>query len=304
MPRTSTVHIPNGTYFVVLRSGIPQLFESDLDRSYAEGLLEHCVDTTNYKLHAYSWTSREMLLVLETSDKPLSTFMRKFAGLYSRFRRKGRKVAGLIFAGPYRAVLLDERSYLLKVIRIAHLYPFRAGGDGIPHYYRWSSDPVYRGVRTCNWVTTSKVLERLGDSQVGGVAYTRVMSARLTAAECRPVLHGSIFKPMILGNPGEIASLRRRARGLQRRQQKGGDVDALIKRMCNHLGVDERLLATDSQARQLCKARAAIATAAITMGIATLADMARRFNRSRSSLCESLTNQRGRHDFTRLVPRR
>ena len=65
-------------------------------------------------------------LLVETPDANLSRGMRQLNGVYTqRFNRSHQRV-GLVFQGRYKAILVQEESYLLELARYVVLNPVRA----------------------------------------------------------------------------------------------------------------------------------------------------------------------------------
>jgi hypothetical protein len=116
--------------------------------------------------------------------------MRWFQTTYTvRFNRRHR-LAGHLFQGRYKAVVVDpeERGYFATLSDYIHLNPVRAGmiGPGARLFdYAWSSYPLYvrRGARP-GWLKVATVFGELGlrDDGAGRLRYAQGMRDRALAA--------------------------------------------------------------------------------------------------------------------------
>ncbi|MGH9363695.1 MAG: transposase, partial [Thermoanaerobaculia bacterium] len=74
---------------------------------------------------------------------PLSKMMQNILFRYTRYWNRRYKKTGHLFQGRYKAILCDQESYLLELIRYLHLNPVRSKIVGDPGEYRWSSHRAY-----------------------------------------------------------------------------------------------------------------------------------------------------------------
>ena len=85
--------------------------------------------------------------------------MRQLNGIYTQAsnRRHGR--SGHLFQGRYKAILVDEDSYLLELTRYVVLNPVRAGMVELPGDRRWSSYLDMLGARSApHWLAIDGLL--------------------------------------------------------------------------------------------------------------------------------------------------
>lgn len=148
------------------------IFRSDTDRRRFVEKLEELCDVHRIEVYAYALMSNHYHLVVCTPRGNLVSFMQQFQTSYTMYfnRRYGR--TGHLFAGRYKAKLVEGGHYLLRLSRYVHLNPVKtkaAGGLGqidrrkLLREYRWSSLPGYSGLQTPeNWVSY-KALEGFRD---------------------------------------------------------------------------------------------------------------------------------------------
>lgn len=186
---------------------------------------------------------------------------------------------GHLFERRYHAVRVDADVYLRQLVRYVHQNPLRAGMVTQLAQYPWSSHPAYLGtVDTPSWLTTAFVLGTFGNNRSAAVAaYAQYLSemagdpevAALRAADFRE-LGVAPFPPdpaRATLRPGSTVNL-----------------DQLIGEVCAESGVDPADLRSPRRYRRLGEVRALIARRARDEGVASLSEVARRFDRDESSL--------------------
>jgi putative transposase len=82
-------------------------------------------------------------LLLCTPHANLPAFMRQLNGVYTQVFNRRYRLDGSLFRGRYKAIVVQEEFYLMRVIRYIHLNPKKAGIVKNLKDYRWSSHGVY-----------------------------------------------------------------------------------------------------------------------------------------------------------------
>lgn len=95
------------------------------------------------------------LLIQQESSEIMSEFMQSVATRYTMYFNKRYKRVGALFQGAYRAVLIQEDSYLLHLSRYIHLNSSENFEDLSKAY---SSYADYLGLRHTSWLETDEVL--------------------------------------------------------------------------------------------------------------------------------------------------
>jgi hypothetical protein len=78
-------------------------------------------------------------LLIEITDKSLSSGMRLLNGMYSQRFNRNHKRVGHLFQGRFKSIVVDKESYLLELSRYIVLNPVRAGIASRPQDWKWSS---------------------------------------------------------------------------------------------------------------------------------------------------------------------
>jgi len=159
MARKPRIHVPGGTYHVMLRgNGGQDIFFDDSDRHHMYELLQEGVQRYGHRILGFCCMGNHVHLAVQVADEPLSQIMQNLSFRYTRWinRKWGR--TGHVFQGRYKAILIDADSYLLELIRYIHLNPVRAGLVGDPVDYAWSGHRAYLGLQSLPWLHTEWIL--------------------------------------------------------------------------------------------------------------------------------------------------
>ena len=121
-PRPSRIHVEGRFYHVILRGNHREdIFFRPQDRDRFASLVAEVIERFRMRVHAYCWMTNHIHLLMQVSDVPLGAAMMRIASRYARATQKHRPTTGHLFERRYKAILLDEDSYLLELIRYIHL---------------------------------------------------------------------------------------------------------------------------------------------------------------------------------------
>lgn len=101
------------------------------------------------------------LLIKQNSDRAIENFMRSLLTRYSVYFNKRYDRVGSLFQGPYKAVLVNEESYLLHLSRYIHLNPSEYSKNLVDNYSSYSE---YLGKRNTTWIKTEMILSFFSQS--------------------------------------------------------------------------------------------------------------------------------------------
>ena len=278
MPRKPRLHIPGAVYHVILRGNNQQdLFFCAADYIHLNQLVDRSTTRLNASVHAFCWMGNHIHLAVQISDVPLGRLVQWIASRYAYYlnRRLGR--TGHLFERRYRAILVDADSYLLELVRYIHLNPVKAGIVKKPTSYIWSSHRYYLGQGTLDWLVTDWVLSFFG---------MNLQQARKTFHDfVTDAGHDEAPDDMLFGSDDD-----RRLAGGNRLLDEFGDcdyrsppqlsLDDIVNSVCAKYDIEPRSITGPSRQSRLVRIRAEIACEAIAKGVATLAELGRRLNRS------------------------
>ena len=178
MARQLRVEYEGAIYHVMSRGDRKEnIFWDDRDRQVFLRTLDETCEKTGWQVHAYCLMGNHFHLVIETPQPTLVKGMKWFLGTYTQRFNTRHQVTGHLFAGRYKALLVDEADdlYLRVVCDYVHLNPFRARlleeGAALESYV-WSSYPHYLTVpeKRPSWLRVDRYLGEYGityDGEMG-----------------------------------------------------------------------------------------------------------------------------------------
>ena len=167
MSRALRVEYAAATYHVMGR-GVARMrvFHDDADRETFLENIAPLVGQGCLVVYAYCLMPNHYHLLCMTPDGQLGRWMRDINGNYSRrFNRRHRRV-GHLWQGRYRAIVVEEQTYLAECSRYIHLNPNRSKLTRPAERYRWSSYCNYVGGPTAvPWVETGPLMRMFGQDK-------------------------------------------------------------------------------------------------------------------------------------------
>jgi REP element-mobilizing transposase RayT len=288
------LHVPGGVYHVILRGNHRQaVFIEPSDRAMLDDLVAETLERFDARAHAYCWMTNHMHLALQVADAPLGPIVRRIAGVYARRIQRRLPTTGHLFERRYRSVLVDADAHLLRLVRYIHLNPLRAGLVADPADYPWSGHRAYLGLASVPWLTTEFTLRLLGTNRNSARrAYSRLISAGGDPDDSAQFSRGMPGDTRVLGDDGFLA----RVSATRKRPPPKGScpptLEQLIATVAKNAGCTVEALASASRARAVVDARCQVAERALASGVASISEIARRLNRSHSSLIEAVQRRR------------
>jgi putative transposase len=266
-------------YHVTLRGNHRQdIFFTPDDRGLLTHIIRDILVDCGARLHAYCYMTNHVHALLQVSDTPLSKIMLLMAGRYARRVQARLETTGHLFEKRYHALLVDADEYLLALLRYIHLNPVRASLVSSPDEYPWSSHHAYLGKRSEPWITTEFALRMLGSNgQRATAAYEALINSASTSS---PLDHRNERDPRILGGD----AFAQRILGEDWNPRSDAALQRVIDNACLKFKATEGELRSPSRLKNVTRARAWIREQALSAEIASVASLARCFNRDESSI--------------------
>jgi putative transposase len=104
------------------------------------------------------------LLLKQTTKDGMTKLLRSLSTTYSMYFNKKYDRVGHLFQGPYKAVVIDNDSYILHLSRYIHLNPTELTGV-TPVNYKYSSYQYYLGNKKADWVKPDFILKYFNSSK-------------------------------------------------------------------------------------------------------------------------------------------
>ena len=84
-------------------------------------------------------------LLVQVGKIPLSKIVQNLAFRYSQWINRKQKRVGHLFQGRFKAIMLQEDAYFVRLLRYIHTNPLRAKLVKTHEQYAWSGHNVYLG---------------------------------------------------------------------------------------------------------------------------------------------------------------
>lgn len=176
MARPLRIEFADAFYHVMARGNARQdIFLDDDDRQVFINNLGRVCQRFDWRVWAWCLMGNHYHLLIETHQPTLSKGMREVNGVYTQaFNRRHQRV-GHVLQGRYKAILVEQDTYLLQLARYIVLNPVRANLVQNAAESVWSSYQAVMGkASTPDWLAVDDILAMF-HSQLGPArrAYAR-----------------------------------------------------------------------------------------------------------------------------------
>ena len=164
MARPLRIELTGGLYHVTSRGDRREdIYRDDEDRREWLSVFGAVCKRYNWRSHAYCQMTNHYHVVVETPDANLSKGMRQLNGVYTQRFNRRHGLAGHLFQGRFKGILVERDAYLLELARYVVLNPVRAGMVPRAEDWRWSSYATMMGKVACpNWLESDWILVQFG----------------------------------------------------------------------------------------------------------------------------------------------
>jgi len=292
MARKPRLHIPAGFYHVMLRgNGGQDIFFDSEDRTRFYFLMQEGVERFGHRVRCFCLMTNHIHLLIQVGEISLSQIMQNLSFRYSRWVNRRYKRMGHLFQGRYKALLVDEDSYLIELVRYIHLNPVRAGLVRSLDDYEWSSHQSYLGVEAIPWLSQEWVLSQFSDSR----GDTRNMYYQFILDGCderwRKDFHRGAWDTRIIGDD---IFMQKVSEKINENIAMRVSLDCLILKVCEVYQIEVVDMCGASRMRLLAEARGVAGWLVAEIGQHKLAELARRMNRDPSGLSLLVKKTRAR----------
>ena len=249
MSRPLRIEYPDAWYHVMNRGRRGEdIFSDPEDFKAFVALLKDSAEHWNVRISAYCLLANHYHLLIQTPLGNLSRFMRHLNGIYTQRYNRAHKCDGQLFRGRYKAILVEEDSYLLELVRYIHRNPLKAGIVESIDRYEWSSHNAYLSEeKQSAWLYKDFILAMLDiDAKQRLKAYQKFIAQ--DDAEEITAMFDRKKMPSILGTEEFIGQIKNRFfADKQHRQvpdsgQLAPEADQIIEAVCQHYGIEQSRL--------------------------------------------------------------
>jgi len=137
MSRPLRIEFAGACYHVMAHGNAREpIFLDDQDRqTFLDGVASAC-ERFDWVLWAYCLMGNHYHLLVETRRGSLSSGMREINGTYTQAFNRRRRRVGHLLQGRFKAILIDNNSYLTELLRYLVLNPVRTGLCEVPRRAR------------------------------------------------------------------------------------------------------------------------------------------------------------------------
>ncbi|MDY6822236.1 MAG: transposase [Thermodesulfobacteriota bacterium] len=125
------------------RQAADNIFAGKKDYQCFVALLQETSEMWGIRIAAYCLMPNHYHLLVHTPHANLSQSMRHVNGIYTQRYNRRHGCDGQLFRGRYKAIVVEEDSYLLQLVWYIHKNPVKAGVVESPDDYPWSSHNAY-----------------------------------------------------------------------------------------------------------------------------------------------------------------
>lgn len=163
MSRPLRIEFPGAWYHVMNRGRRREdIFLQPNDYAAFLKIIRESAERWNVKIAAYCLMSNHYHLLLQTPEGNLARCMRHINGVYTQHFNRTHRQDGQLFRGRYKAVLVEDDSHLLEVLRYIHRNPLGAGLVRQLDDYPWSSHACYLSLaKQWDWLECETLLTML-----------------------------------------------------------------------------------------------------------------------------------------------
>ncbi|HDS02417.1 MAG TPA: chromosomal replication initiator DnaA [Firmicutes bacterium] len=163
MARPLRIEYEHALYHVMARGHRKEnIFFSDKDRSIFLLKLEESLIKYSAILYCYCLMNNHYHLLLETPHANLSALMHYFNASYTNYIKAKYSLVGSLFQGRFKAILVENDSYLSTLSAYIHLNPLRARLTQDLNLYPWSSYLFYINETPHPFLKKDLILNLLG----------------------------------------------------------------------------------------------------------------------------------------------
>jgi len=225
MSRPLRIEFPGAVYHVTSRGDRREpVYRDAEDRRLQLHVLAQAGERFDAQVLAYCLMGNHYHLVLHTRQGNLSRLMRHLNGVYTQRFNRRHGLAGHLFQGRFKAILVDRDAYLLTLCRYVERNPVAAGLVAVPQAWPWSSCRAHLGLEpTPPWLDTDGLHGYLlarpvagpGDSRKAAALYAELLGQAVGADFWATGLRKQVFLGSDAFVEGALAALPARQRQMR-----------------------------------------------------------------------------------------
>lgn len=241
--------------------------------------LEKILKETITSIYAFALIPNHVHLLLRRNTTPISTVMRRLLTGYALYFNKRQRRYGYLFQNRYKAIICQESSYFLELVRYIHLNPIRAHlmtSIEELNCYPFSGHSYLVGKEKSDWFDTDAVLSHFGKvERRAKSSYLTFVSDGLSMGRQAKFTGGGLkrslghpkeypktreaFDDRILGEGGFVEAVLAAVENQPPTPNKRPDFNLLLYAVCKRFDVSEAELLGKTRIKPVANARAVLA---------------------------------------------
>lgn len=258
MARMPRIEYYGAIYHIIHRGNNKDLiFEDSEEKMKLLKIIGEVKEIFDFYILAYVIMDNHYHFVIKTHNIPISKIMHRINTRYAKYYNLKKERRGSPFEGRYRSILVQNESYLLRLIKYIHNNPVYVGICNSMVEYKWSSDVFYR-MNLGNLVNIDELLDMFSINRLEALKkYKELMEESL---EDYKVLKDELEQRSIIGTEEFKESL-----GEDNKIQTIISLDDILKSICETAS-DYELIKEGSRKRYLTKYKYEYACEALNHG--------------------------------------
>jgi putative transposase len=172
MARPKRIQFPGATYHVMSRGNRKsQIYEDNHDRRVFLNTVGEAAKRCTVECPGYTLQGTHYHLVLHTPKGNIAAFMQLVNGNYTQHVNRRYKLRGHLLEGRYKAIVIDNTTYLRTALAYVARNPIEAGFVAKPELWPWSSYAAAQGLcapepfLTGSWIGRAFPAKTIGESR-------------------------------------------------------------------------------------------------------------------------------------------
>ena len=288
MARPRRHHYPGSFYHVMVRGNDGKdMFFSDRDRYDMCFLLQEGIQMYDHRIHAFCFMKNHIHLLIQIGNIPLGKIMHNLDSRYSHKINKKYERVGHLFQGRYKAILVQDGIYFIRLLRYIHRNPVRAGIVGCPEDYHWSSHNAYIKQSPISWITKDFGLSKFGNTQSEHLIEYKKFVSEIEDKEELKELRANFKDGYVLGDENFIKTTREQK---VNQVNKTISIEAIVNTVCEEFEIQKELIFSKNQSRRVSFARSIICKIGVEEGNISRTALGELFNRDQSTISRLIEN--------------
>lgn len=233
------------------------IFEGNEEKVELLKIVAEVKEIFDFYILAYVIMDNHYHFVIKTHNIPISQIMHRINTRYAKYYNRKKERTGSPFEGRYRSILVQDESYLLRLIKYIHNNPVYANICSSMVKYKWSSDVFYR-MNLDNLVNIDELLNIFSPNRLEAIKkYKELMDK---SPEDFNTLNQEFEEQNIIGTDEFKESFRE-----ENKDKKIVSLDNILKSVCP-TPIEYELIKEGSRKRYLLKYKYEYAREALNQG--------------------------------------